>query len=276
MGVSAGEVNACGVSSNGRLACWGEDVCGNLDAPDGAFTRVATGQASCAIDEDQGLHCWGAGVGTSCRYGEELGAPPSGRFVDVATMNCYACAIDVDGALSCWGCLDAFPDPPTGTFTQVSVGGDVACAVRDDDTLSCWGASGTWEMEHLPEGSDFVQVACPSASDPESLTSCSAIRSDGHLVLGNANPSGEGVPAYIEETAYRQVTVGESVCAVAVDGSKIDCFGTYQFGSHLDWLPPEGDTWAQVSGMRDDYCTLTTSGVISCDGPYMDDVPVAP
>lgn len=213
-------------------------------------------------------------MGTSCQYGDEIGTPPAGSFVDVATMGCYACAVDVDGALSCWGCVDALPDPPTGTFSQVTVGGDIACAVRTDGTLACWGASDTWDMEHLPQGSDFTEVRC-TGGDNDTMAACAAIEADGHLVLGYSDPN-DPVPDSVETTEYSGLTVGNTVCATAADGSKIDCIGNPVYGGHLDWLPPEGDTWAQVSGMRDDYCTLTTSGVIACEGTYMDDVPDAP
>lgn len=274
--VAAGDINACGLSSEGKLACWGDvDDCGVNEPPDGTFTRVAVGQAACAIDTDQALQCWGGALGDSCRYMDELDHPPSGRFADVATMTCYACAVDVDGSLSCWGCPELWDDPPAGAFRQVSVGTGAACAVGIDGTLSCWGPRdpiSAWDMEHLPDGTDFIAVRC-TGDTGETKAACAALQANGLLVLGYVDPESPNQPP---DGSYSDLTAGDAVCAVATDGTHIDCFGNSMWGGHYDWRPPYQDAWAQVSGMRDRDCALTRRGALTCEGPYMDDVPGVP
>jgi len=58
--VSAGYSHACGVRTDGALACWGQNLHGEATAPAGTFTQVSAGyQHTCGVRTDGTLACWG-------------------------------------------------------------------------------------------------------------------------------------------------------------------------------------------------------------------------
>ncbi|MBK6847393.1 MAG: hypothetical protein IPG96_07565 [Proteobacteria bacterium] len=59
--VSAGNGYACGVRTNGTLACWGSDTYGKAAAPlGGTFSSVSAGnQHTCAVRSTGTVTCWG-------------------------------------------------------------------------------------------------------------------------------------------------------------------------------------------------------------------------
>ena len=131
---------ACGVRTNGELACWGGNGhdAGNVFPPEGTFKSVSPGYIhGCAIKMDDSVACWGA-IGD--HYGSR-GVPSSGPFRSLGGGNGGGgqCGIRPDDTLECWGGLDALP----GTFQSVSVGvsrnGVFYCGIRTDGTLPCAG-----------------------------------------------------------------------------------------------------------------------------------------
>ena len=132
---------ACGVRTNGELACWGGNGhdAGNVFPPEGTFKSVSPGFIhGCAIKMDDTVVCWGA-IGD--RYGGR-GVPSSGPFRSLGGGGGGGqCGIRPDDTLDCWGGLNALP----GTFQSVSVGfsrhGDFYCGIRTDGTLACAGTS---------------------------------------------------------------------------------------------------------------------------------------
>jgi hypothetical protein len=58
--VSVGGNHACGLKSNGTIACWGDNSSGQLNAPSGAFNQISTeGFHTCGLKSDGTLICWG-------------------------------------------------------------------------------------------------------------------------------------------------------------------------------------------------------------------------
>jgi Regulator of chromosome condensation (RCC1) repeat len=165
--LSIGIQFGCGIrSSDQSIACWAGAGLGNcdhsppagqLDAPAGAFTALASGAFStCAIATDKTLHCWGLGTDAdpstiSCfepwNAGQSL--PPTGQFRAIAVSISHACAIRDDGTLACWGAgtadkcgggIDCRQSrPPTGTFEEVGLGFYHSCAVTTARKVVCWG-----------------------------------------------------------------------------------------------------------------------------------------
>ncbi len=89
---------ACAIRADDlSLRCWGAppEESGLLDAPDGAFVRLALGSAAaCGVRVGGALACWGA---------DATSAAPDGAFVDVDVSGATACAIDADAGVVCWG-----------------------------------------------------------------------------------------------------------------------------------------------------------------------------
>jgi hypothetical protein len=174
--VSVGASFACGTRrSDGSIVCWGSagdtEACsyspkvGQLDAPSGSFTVIASqAYSSCALRRDGALACWGAGgpgadahamyCNEPVNFGQSV--PPQGEFRQVAVSLNHACAVQSDGAIACWGAgrTDAGCDssdtaydcgqskPASGKFEQVAVGTFHSCAMRADRTVACWGWEG--------------------------------------------------------------------------------------------------------------------------------------
>jgi hypothetical protein len=61
--VSAGVSIACGVKTDGSLACWG--ALDSTGLPQGTFTSVSVGEGgcACAVKTDGNLSCWDFGAG---------------------------------------------------------------------------------------------------------------------------------------------------------------------------------------------------------------------
>jgi alpha-tubulin suppressor-like RCC1 family protein len=112
----------CVLSTSGRMACWGENLSGQLGrgtasaseppsfVPVDDVVDMATGEnIAFAIDGDGALWGWGdnaesqLGLGTSTTFEatpQRVSLPP---VADVATGQFHSCAITTDGELYCWG-----------------------------------------------------------------------------------------------------------------------------------------------------------------------------
>jgi hypothetical protein len=126
---------ACGIRTNGTLACWGE--AGLPTPPGGSYSAVTIGPGPCAVRTDGELVCWGdaAALGLT---------PPAGDFSAVSVSLTHACAIRSDRTMACWGTVRGEDDlgvaapTPNGTWSSVSTGNDHACGIRTDETVACW------------------------------------------------------------------------------------------------------------------------------------------
>ena len=58
--VSAGDPYACGVKTDGAVACWGDDRSGGATPPEGRFESVDAGRGyTCGVKTDGSVACWG-------------------------------------------------------------------------------------------------------------------------------------------------------------------------------------------------------------------------
>ena len=146
--VSGEQSHACALQPGGILKCWGNNRYGQLDGPDGTFTRIST---TCwtppgAVDSRD---CWG--ISESGQLG------PDSTFTAISAGRDFSCAIKTDGTIDCWGnnqhrtcqqgtdgwaCTDVRLtqlDAPEGTFSAISAGNAHTCGIRSDGTIACWG-----------------------------------------------------------------------------------------------------------------------------------------
>jgi len=128
--VSAGGSFTCGLSSAGKIFCWGTNGSGQIG--DGTAVTALTptpvmGGVSDWIALDSGAN--------------------------------HTCAIRAGGEISCWGTntrgqigdgtTTTALQPTavvTGPWSQVSVGSEFTCAVRGDHTLWCWGLGSSRQL----------------------------------------------------------------------------------------------------------------------------------
>lgn len=177
--VSVGDEHTCGLDTEGRAWCWGDNGRGALGrgtvggagepAPVATplrFRRIASGfDYTCAIAADGTAYCWGVNGGGQLGIGNPGGpgcgggcnptpTPVAGStpFVEIAAAT-QTCAIAEDGRMFCWGTPPGMPAPSTRDLTRptplpgdvrfrtVSVGESDACGVAVSGLVYCWGAA---------------------------------------------------------------------------------------------------------------------------------------
>lgn len=122
--VGIGYSHGCGVTTSGKLLCWGNNDYGQLG--DGTTDSRLT---AAKVD----------GVSTG--------------FIKVISGAYYSCAIKVGGELKCWGSngfqqlgLQSSVGVPTVvdagvSYSKVSAGEQSTCGMLTNNTLKCWGLS---------------------------------------------------------------------------------------------------------------------------------------
>lgn len=165
--VATGPTHNCGLDADGRAVCWGCDPTYDPDVDqrlgcgvwEGPFVQVVPVQsATCALDEEGDLRCWGY-------YGGPLIGSGAG-FVSFDMVTQHGCAVTDRETLVCWGWET---EVPSGRFTHVAVSDDAGCAVTTLGGIRCWGEgpiveeaplAGTYERLDLSE-----TTACAITTD---------------------------------------------------------------------------------------------------------------
>lgn len=165
-----GGLHTCAVRTSGQVACWGNNVNGQLG--DGTFTDRTSPVAVKQV-------------------GWTAGSPGDGLLTDasqIAAGAFHSCAVGQDGGVTCWGSNQkgqlgtgastgsAVPVPVrqtgwTGTppddklfhdATGITAGREFSCATGEDRTVSCWGLN---EYGQLGDGTTTPR-AVPVAVKP--------------------------------------------------------------------------------------------------------------
>jgi len=175
--VSAGGLHTCGLTLDGHVYCWGDNLLGELGDPairasavpvailsSDLFTAVAAGGShSCALRTDGAAFCWGANdvgqlgiatVGPGAATPEQV--QTSQRFSSISAGSNGTCARVPDGGSYCWGSIwvsrqngDELTRPEGNVrrvarapaFRAIAVGGTTTCAIGLDDAGYCWEAN---------------------------------------------------------------------------------------------------------------------------------------
>lgn len=173
---TAGADHSCGLGTDERVACWGDNASGQLGdnsttpgfQPQGEFTdspwlALATGaHHTCALATDHTAHCWGANeqgqLGDSSLIDRRVSTPVLGssQLVAISAGGAHTCAVTSVGAVYCWGrntsgetgtrlpdSLVLAPTLAAGglTFGSVTTGARHSCGIASDSTAYCWGAN---------------------------------------------------------------------------------------------------------------------------------------
>ncbi|HEU4698570.1 MAG TPA: hypothetical protein VFS40_05285, partial [Gemmatimonadales bacterium] len=168
--VGAGADFTCGLTTDARVHCWGEDFFGQLGVADTTLlacpaggrcsvtplavafpdtlrlAALAVGSAhACALDAAGAAWCWGRQGGVQGGARAPAAAPAAvGGGVAFAQLAAGSgtCALTAAGAAYCWGAdaADTVPRPVASpySFRSIAVGAGEACALTATGAAFCW------------------------------------------------------------------------------------------------------------------------------------------
>jgi alpha-tubulin suppressor-like RCC1 family protein len=300
--VRAGGDHACYRRLDGRLDCWGRNDRGQLGdgtfaprsvpAPILGFPGPVRGfalgtDASCAIDQDGRVFCWGEGPGllgegrASAPARSPVGVPGVSGALELALGADFACARTLEGVV-CWGGNQEgqlgrgdrselggpAPVALSAPAEQIIAGRGHACARLRDGTVSCWGDGrlgqlGTGDALARPQPTTVVTAAEAQAGVVEIAAggahTC-ARRRDGGLICWGDNSAGQlgagAPPAVLSPTPLAglplvgKVRLGDRHTCVVLGDESVACFGDGR-GGRLGAVASPVNPYTPVAGVHD-------------------------
>lgn len=175
-GVSAGLYHTCGLTSSGKLYCWGLNEYGQLGdnstqnksspslvSSSEVFVAVSAGwNHTCAVTVAGKVFCWGyngygklgvGGSGGNYLVPTQVNDASNSTFVSVSAGTDHTCAVTDAGRIYCWGSNMygqlgssgvsytpvAINDGSNSTFVAVAAGHEHTCGLADTGKVYCWG-----------------------------------------------------------------------------------------------------------------------------------------
>ena len=200
--ISAGADHTCGVTTNDRAYCWGNNDWRQLGTGTVfsgtpvlvsntlSFAKVTAGTGfTCGITTGGATYCWGAnsigqiGDGGKISYGNVFVAAPQQvvggqTFQSVTLGNQFACAVTTLGQAYCWGGNNSkLGNGPNGVdsstpvqvsggqiFQTISAGYGHTCGVTSLFQIYCWGLNGSGQLgANVANGSTPVRAGAIEA-----------------------------------------------------------------------------------------------------------------
>lgn len=181
--LSVAKRNACAISTDGILVCWGDNA-GQwtfADRPSGAVptptrislpngqkwksVNVGDGETICGLSELDRAWCWGnhhlgSYFTTTSRTPIEVEFASHIRLREVQSSHSTACAITSNGEFWCWGDAHYLGDgsidpvrvpvrismPDNASVESFSMGNSGVCTVTSTPNMYCWGSNGDGEL----------------------------------------------------------------------------------------------------------------------------------
>lgn len=252
--ITVGRDHSCGLKSDGSIACWGCNVNGQHNAPEGSFVAIDSGMThTCALDAAGAITCWGSNTGGSLNAPDEI-------FSSFACGLNFCCGITTQATnnIRCWGSNDFEQStPPEGLFTQVSVGDSRhACAVNAAGEMTCWG----YDYGQVGATNPLTAPAGVYGEARVGHKFTMAFLADGTAVGWGADTSGQASPPDASFVDIRGGIVHS--CGLRDDGSLI-CWGSNSLGRTDS---PEGDSYTQIDVGQFHSCALANDGLGTCWG----------
>jgi alpha-tubulin suppressor-like RCC1 family protein len=300
--ISVGERHACVLLTDGRAACWGENLSGQLGigagtTADGTWTAVnrpvfvkslppvkeiaAGGDQTCALLQDGSVDCWGlnssGGLGTGGGEGtiEYAYLPtPVSDVADVVHLRAvglrygkqeYTCGVLANGSVRCWGetaYLRCMSDPVAPG--TVPIAGPTPVAGLDDISTVALGDCDACAL------SKTGRVSCWGEA----------------YFAGGPGPQRQPAAPVDGLTGVRELAAGDqSMCAVLEDGT-VTCWGEEDLatgaprGSGTAFRQPVAVAGlANVTSIAAAHlyaCALIADGTVKCWGDNLFGVTGAP
>lgn len=229
--VTAGSEHSCGITTAGKLKCWGYNFRGEL------------------------------GDGTNNLSSIPISIDAGENYISVSAGQDFTCAVTANGQLKCWG-DGAYRKLGTGNtanqslptnidigtkYVEVNVGGSHACALTESHQIKCWGRNSHGQVGNgLQNGAD---VSTPELIDASTqyvtigvgyvhtcgLTQNQQIKCWGLNNIGqmgnNAVPVNNYLPGLVSGGGlYLKIAIASySACALTTNNS-LFCWGDNQNG----------------------------------------------
>lgn len=289
--ISANRGFACALESTGNVACWGNNVHGQLG--DGSKTNrfeptyvqgledvihIATGyQHACAVTRSGHLFCWGEnGDG-------QLGKTEGGMFtrpqrvsgisrpVQVAAGTASTCVRLKSGHIECWG-ANAFgelgrgigPDklkrsPRAARVKDISQATDISgyadhyCAATEDGDVACWGGKTDLSPKELRRRDRRLDASLPVEPLPE-------------IGAIDLVPGIEGIA---------RVAVGKEYSCALEEAGQVYCWGENTYAQHGSGSQSDRDDPSPMAGVTNatrvmagsrNTCVIVSDGRTMCAG----------
>ena len=268
--IDAGRSHFCGLRSNGRAHCWGEQVHNSVSravtSPPAAniYRDVYAGQAhSCGTLTDGTFHCWTSDQHSSHVTGGETGiVHMDTHVISRRAANCW---LDEDARVRCAGPTAVPPEVRAGRQLMISNGLSLHCAVDIVGGMACWDADNALPVPPARLGTGLVEATLICEID--GLTGGGVCRRD------PARPPVEGGPP----TLYRSVSVtDDTACGIRTDGS-IRCW-RYEVARTWPWsvnprsygdfrfviVDDDRDYLEAAENFSTPTCVLATDGDVRC------------
>jgi alpha-tubulin suppressor-like RCC1 family protein len=264
----------CGVTTVGKMKCWGESTIGQT----------------------------GDGIATAQLTPETIDAGTTYKQID--SNNATTCGITSSDKLKCWGTNSA-GQVGDGTVTDKKVpvaidsatsyravymsGYNSNCAITTDDVLKCWGANSAGQLGDGTKTASLVPKVVDSSTRYSQLVLASSslcgITTAGILKCWGANGSGQVgngttteqlTPQVIDTgTLYQNIVMASNTVCGITTAKVLKCWGSNSsgevgVGSTLNVLSPTvidaGVLYKQVVTNNGTTCALTDGGAVKCWG----------
>jgi alpha-tubulin suppressor-like RCC1 family protein len=236
--VAAGSFHSCGITTEMKAKCWGQDFAGKTTvptmhlyhSPEMPLRNVTEWQSmsasagyhhTCGIADGRAL-CWGDN-----EY-EQTNVPAGRYWRSVSAGQFHSCGIDSNATAHCWGDNSyGQSEVPAeeAKWRNVSAGHYHSCGVTAVGKLRCWGST-LYEATSFP-----LDVDAWSSVAVGRFHSC-GVTADGQMRCWGSNQDGAvSVPDGI--SSWRAVTTGLfHTCGIAHDRTGV-CWGRSLYGLHI-------------------------------------------